>query len=139
MCFTVSMRKPYGIDAEAVAVGERNPILVAVAQRAERARRIERDVLQREEVGALVLGVRIRDIARAETAAAGARVPRRIAEISRQHRIVRPQCRRRSVERHALLMLVAPGETPTGSIWIVRVAVEVGKVAIGRLVERGAG
>jgi hypothetical protein len=63
-----------GVDPETIAVGERDPVFVALREMRQRPWVIERKVTQVLEVAALVLGVGIERIARAEAAGARPRV-----------------------------------------------------------------
>ena len=54
------------VEAEAIAVADRDQVLVAIDQGRQRLAAVEREILQREEVGALVLGVRVVEAAAIE-------------------------------------------------------------------------
>jgi len=62
---------------------ERDPVLVAAREAGEHAGRSQREVAQREEIGALVLRFRIGEIAAAPSRDAGARVRVRRLQLRR--------------------------------------------------------
>lgn len=70
-----------GIDAKAVAVGQRDPVLVAARQVDQEPRRREPEIAQGNEVRPLVLGVGIVDVALAKVATPGSRVPLGILQL----------------------------------------------------------
>src|SRR5829696_6642014 len=79
-----------GVDPEAVAVGERNPVFVALREMRQRAGVIEREVTQVLEVAALVLGVGVERIARAEAAGARARIGFEVLQLGRPDPVLGP-------------------------------------------------
>jgi hypothetical protein len=76
------------VDAVAVAVGQRDPVAIAGGEMIEHAGIVQRQVAQREEVRALVLGMRILQAPRAEIALARARVARGILQFLGPHAFV---------------------------------------------------
>ena len=69
------------VDAEAVAVGERDPVLVALGQVAQHAGVAQRKIPQREEVRPFVLGVWVVEAAGAKVAFSGACVAGGVLEL----------------------------------------------------------
>src|SRR5262245_28442130 len=71
------------VDAEAVAIGQRYPVLVTAREVAERPTAIQLEVAQVEKVRPPVFGLRIVQVARAEIARAS---PRVIFDVGQLHR-----------------------------------------------------
>ena len=72
-----------GVDAETVAIGQRDPVLVAARQVGERRRALQVEIAQVVEVGALVLGVGVVDGAGAQVARAGPGIARGVLQFPR--------------------------------------------------------
>jgi hypothetical protein len=109
------------VDAESVAVGQRDPVAIAVGEGAQHRVAVREPVVEIEvaeilEIAALVLGIRIVDRAFAEASGACARVPVRILELARPDAILGAgdACRR----------------------FAARVAPEAGRIPPGRAVLR---
>ena len=75
------MRKPS-------QVGQRDPVLVTEREVGQQARRLEPKIAEVQEIGALVLGSRVVDIAGAKVAGSGSRVAISILQLGRPDSIV---------------------------------------------------
>ena len=93
------------IDPEAVAIGQRYPVLVTVGQVVKDAGIVEGKVAQGEEIRPLVLRMRIIDVACAKIALAGARVARDVLQLRRPDTVL--QVRR--VGPHLFAATAEPG------------------------------
>ena len=92
------------VDAEAIAVRERDPVLVALGQVAQVTRRLQLEVAQDDKVRTLVLRLGVVDAAGAQVAAARARVVVGVLQFAWPHAILAARDR-----GHVLSLVAAPG------------------------------